>query len=201
MGIRPLFYSRISGKYFAFASEIRPLLAIDENRGLINDKRLAMLGVSALSVFLEPETTCFKNIFRIPAGTILSMDRNGIKTREYWAPDVTKRLRFNSDEECREAFQEVFFKSVKARLRSVYPVASFLSGGLDSSAIVSAASRIQAGKNEQLVTVSAVPIPSTQENGAGEKEFIDLFSKTENLDMQYVSAPNRGPFDQTGAAG
>jgi len=196
MGIRPLFYSRISGKYFAFASEIRPLLAIDENRGLINDKRLAMLGVSALSVFLEPETTCFKNIFRIPAGTILSMDRNGIKTREYWAPDVTKRLRFNSDEECREAYQEVFFKSVKARLRSVYPVASFLSGGLDSSGIVSAASRIQAGKNEQLVTVSAVPMPSAQENVAGEKEFIDHFNKTENLDMQYVSAPNRGPFDQ-----
>jgi asparagine synthetase B (glutamine-hydrolysing) len=68
MGLRPLFYRMTPGEYFAFASEVVPLMAISDGPPPINERRLAMLGVSAMSTYLEPETTCFETIFRVPAG-------------------------------------------------------------------------------------------------------------------------------------
>jgi asparagine synthase (glutamine-hydrolysing) len=196
MGVRPLFHTEIPGGYFAFASEVKALLAISDAPSAINNRRLAMLGVSAMSVYLEPETTCFENIFRIPAATILSVDSKGARMHEYWVPQATNRLRFNSNSEFREAFQEVFSQAIKARLRSAFPVASLLSGGLDSSAIVSAASRVLADQNKRLVTLSSVPMPAAREHVTGEQDYVDLLSNIENLDMHYVSVPDSGAFDQ-----
>jgi len=150
---------------------------------------------AVLSVYLEPESTCFENIWRVPAASILSVCRGRKTGSEYWTPDATGRLRFKSDEECREAFQDVFFKAVKARLRSAFPVGSLLSGGLDSSAIVGAASRILAEEDRSLVTLSSVPMPSAQGRVTDEHEYIDLFRGAENLRMLDVFAPGRGPFD------
>jgi len=72
MGIRPMFFTEAPGKYFAFASEVEALLSLNDTRAPINERRLAMLGVSVLSVYLEPNTTCFENIYRVPAASILS---------------------------------------------------------------------------------------------------------------------------------
>ena len=121
---------------------------------------VAASALSAMSTCLEPETTCFDTIFRVPAATILSVEKGGMKNSEYWRPDEKKRLHFKSDAECAEAFQEVFLKAVKARLRSAFPVASLLSGGLDSSGIVAAAGKILADENRSLITLSAVPMPT-----------------------------------------
>jgi len=195
MGIVPLFYTEVQGRYFAVASEVRALLSLNDNPTPINKRRLAMLGVSALTVYLEPESTCFENIYRVPAATILSVNKTRKATSEYWRPHYKKRLDFKTDEECKEAFREVFFKAVKARLRSAFPVASMLSGGLDSSAIVAAASRILADENKRLVTLSSVPMPGADDRVTGEQEFIELFQGVENLDMCYITAPGCGPFD------
>jgi len=195
MGLRPMFYRELPGMYFAFASEVVSLLALSDTRPPINERRLAMLGVSAMSTYLEPETTCFETIFRVPAASILSMGKGGKKISEYWRPDHEKRLQFKSEAECAEAFQEVFFKAIKARLRSAFPVASLLSGGLDSSGIVAAASEILANQNESLITLSAVPMPTAQGQVVDEREYIDLFKDRPNLEMRYVSATGHGPFD------
>lgn len=195
MGIRPLFYREVSGKYFAFASEVRPLLAISEGRTALNAARLAMLGVSAMTVYLEPEWTCFEGIYRVPAASTLTVTRGKMRITEYWSPDPGKRLHLNTDGECREAFQEVFFKAVKARLRSAFPVASMLSGGLDSSAIVAAASQLLARDNRALVTLSSMPAPESRGQVVDEHEYIDLFRGRENLVMREVCAPGCGPFD------
>ena len=87
MGIRPFFYTEAPGQYFAFASEIEPLLSIEDRPAELNQRRLAMLGLSALSVYLEPEATCFKNIYRLPAASLLTVSRSGKSLREYWSPD------------------------------------------------------------------------------------------------------------------
>jgi len=195
MGVRPLFYTELPGRYFAVASEIVALLALSDTVASLNKRRLAMLGVSALSVYLEPEATCFENIYRIPAATVLSLSKAGKQIREYWQPDHEKRLNFNSDAECREAFQDVFSKAVKARLRSAFPVASLLSGGLDSSSIVSVASRILAEENRSLITLSSVPMPEARGQVVDERDYIDLFRTLENLEMHEVFAPGCGPFD------
>ena len=195
MGIRPLFYTEVTDRYFAFASEIEPLLGINDRPAELNQRRLAMLGVSAFSVYLESESTCFENIYRIPAASVLTASRAGKTIREYWAPDYKKQLHIKTDSECKEAFQEVFGKAIKARLRSAFPVASLLSGGLDSSAIVSTASRALAKENRRLVTLSSVPMPSARGRVVDELAFINLLGGVENLDMQLVSAADSRLFD------
>jgi asparagine synthase (glutamine-hydrolysing) len=195
MGVRPLFYREIPGRYFAFASEVAPLLALGDKRPPINERLLAMLGVSAMTTCLEPESTCFETVLRIPAATVLSVRPDGKQLSEYWRPNPGKRLHFNSDAECKEAFQEVFFKAVNARLRSAFPVASLLSGGLDSSGIVGAASSILARENRSLITLSTVPMPSAQGQVVDEREYIDVFKDRPNLEMRYVAAPGAGAYD------
>jgi asparagine synthase (glutamine-hydrolysing) len=195
MGIRPLFYSEVQGQYFAFASEIEALLGINDWPAELNQRRLAMLGISAFSAYLEPESTCFENIFRVPAASVLTVSRAGKTIHEYWTPDYKKQLPVKTDAECKEAFQEVFKKAVKARLRSAFPVASLLSGGLDSSAIVSTASRALAKENRSLVTLSSVPMPSALGQVVDELPFINLFRNVKNLDMQLVSAADARLFD------
>ena len=195
MGIRPLFYTEVPGKYFAVASEVAPLLRLGDTPLPVNERRLAMLGVSALTVYLEPETTCFQGLRRVPPATVLSVTNTTRRAHEYWRPEITARLDFKSDAECREAFQEVFFAAVRPRLRSAFPVASMLSGGLDSSGIVGVASRLLAAGNESLMTLSIVPMPSARGQVADETEFIERFRETPNLEMRYVSAPEQGPFD------
>ena len=195
MGIRPLFYAHKPHRHFAFASEVCALLALSEAPVPVNQRRLAMLGVSAMTVYLEPEATCFDNIYRVPAASVLTADKAKLKSREHWQPEPEKRLHFSNESECKEAFREVFLKAVGARLRSAFPVASLLSGGLDSSGIVAAGSRILDGRNQRLITLSSVPEDAAIGRVADEREYIDQFRGFEQLDMHMVAAPGCGPFD------
>lgn len=196
MGIRPLFYLESPGRYLAFASEVTALLNVGDTPLPVDRRRLAMLGVSGYSVFLEPERTCFQGVRRVPAGSVVTAGGRTTRTREYWAPDPGKRIRFRSDAECAEAFREVFGTAVRTRLRSVHPVASLLSGGLDSSAIVATAGRILAAGGRSLHSLSSVPQPDAEGKVTHEREFIDLFRDQSHLEVHYVSAPERGPFDR-----
>lgn len=196
MGIRPLYYARAPGKCIAFATELQPLLRIT-GRPAIDQRRLAMLGLSAMTVYLEPDRTAFENVHRIPAATVVSFGFDGerMSSKEYWRPDTRRRLDFKSELECTEAFQDVFAVAVGARLRSATSPAALLSGGLDSSTIVGMASGLLAGNNEKLKTLSIVPEPSAQGQVTDEREWIDLFSDRPNLEMHEVAAPGAGPFD------
>lgn len=194
MGIRPLYYVSFPGRFVAFATELAPLLRIIE-RPAIDERRLAMLGLSAMTTYLEPDRTCFESIRRIPAATVMTFDGPRTSSREYWRPDARQRLRFKSDGECAEAFQDVFAEAVVTRLRNTTPPAALLSGGLDSSTIVGMASRILAGSNRNLRTLSIVPEPSARGEVTDEKEWIELFRKVPGLEMEEVSAPGAGPFD------
>ena len=196
IGVRPLYYRELAGGFFAFASEVPALLELGSASRSINQRRLALLGVSALTVLLEPELTCFESVYRVRPGTLTVVSRQGRSVRSYWEPDFRKRLRFRSEAECGEAFLEVFQAAVRARLRSIGPVASLLSGGLDSSAIVGAASRLQADDGKRLLTLSAVTEPEAAQTIAGERHFIELFRGNPDLDMLFVSAPGEGPFDR-----
>ncbi len=194
-GVKPLFYSKVDNRYFIVASEIKALLAALDSIPSMNERKLAMLGVCTNTLNLDVGTTFFKNLFWIPAASVLTIDSSKMSIREYWIPDVKQRLDFRSDDECREAYQETFCKAVKSRLRSAFPVASMLSGGLDSSGIVAIASKLLKKENKRLITLSNMPEDGFQHLVTHEREFIELIKNVENLDMHYISAPGRGPFD------
>ena len=63
-------------------------------------------------------------------------------TSRYWDIDFSKEIRYGSDAEYAEHFTHVFKQCVHSRLRSQRPVGAYLSGGLDSSSVVSMAQMI-----------------------------------------------------------
>lgn len=132
-GVRPLFYTMKKGTLY-FASEVKSLFANPSISRTINTDSLSQIftfwGVSA------PQTI-FNGILSVPEGSYVEFAASRTpKVVKYWDHDYTNRNETISLEEAKYEFLELFNNSVKIRLRSDVPVGAYLSGGLDSSAIV-----------------------------------------------------------------
>ena len=150
IGIVPLFYSLLGDGTLLFASEMKSILG----SGMINSE-LDNEGLNQIfSIWVNiPPRTVFKGINELAPGKMLSISDTGVKESRYWSldfPDMAsydnKPLSFYTSR-----LEELIYDSVKIRLRSDVPVASYLSGGLDSS-IVSAL--IKKHHNNDLITFS-----------------------------------------------
>ena len=129
------FYYHAGAGWFAFASEIKGLLALGRIEPRLNGSRLLDYLVDEFDRDDEIGTF-YQGIDRMPAGHAMSVTAQGVKTWRYWNPQDLPALKFSSPEECAEAFLEQLRVAVKCRLRSIGPVGAMLSGGMDSSSIV-----------------------------------------------------------------
>jgi asparagine synthase (glutamine-hydrolysing) len=153
LGVRPLYYHR-GPRHIAFASDITALLALPEVPRRPSERRIA----DFLAVRLEDkETTFYEEVLRLPPAHSFRASDARFAMRRYWRLDPRREIRLASDGEYAEAFRETFSRAVACRLRSVHPVGSMLSGGLDSSAIACSARRLleESGRGP-LHTFSAV---------------------------------------------
>ncbi len=137
LGIKPLFY-KAGSHGVLFGSEIRAVLAADEVLPAMD--RRALLGLLMLQYIPAPGTA-FVGIQKLLPGSVLLVTDRGIDLRRYWSPpgrsdtDGVQRRTVQVD----EATQEVRARlqdAVISHLVSDVPVGAFLSGGLDSSALV-----------------------------------------------------------------
>ncbi|MFH1419888.1 MAG: asparagine synthase (glutamine-hydrolyzing) [Planctomycetota bacterium] len=138
-GIKPLYYARFGGGV-AFASEIKALLALPGLNRDVNEERLR----DFLSEGLVDHTdeTLYENVWSIPPGCWVELDvsvRSALDVsgsiRRYWRP----RFGFEDDADAVFNVRSRLFASVESHLESDVAVGSCLSGGLDSSAVVSIA--------------------------------------------------------------
>lgn len=129
-GHKPMHYYSDNKKFY-FSSEIKGIL----KAGVKTD-----IDLTSLSDFLSLNcipypATIFKNIFQVPPGSMVIVDSNDIKVKKYWGPviSVDKTITF---EDAVQMVSESLKEAVKKRMiaKSTY---RFLSGGMDSSAIVS----------------------------------------------------------------
>lgn len=153
LGIKPFFYYR-SGEYFAFATEIKALLALPRVPRSLNESRI---GHHLLGYFEDRASTFFQGILRLPPAHTLTVRPHKLELRQYWKADASAEIRRSSDAQYAEEFLAIFSEAVHCRLRSVPPVGSLLSGGLDSSSIACMArNQLQDGRSGPLHTFSAV---------------------------------------------
>jgi asparagine synthase (glutamine-hydrolysing) len=144
VGIRPLYYSS-TPNLFLFASEIKALVSHPDIEAQPQDEALAdFLFMRCVG---QPPTsmTFFRNIVSVLPSHSVTVDRFGIRTRQYWDFDVTRRVTFRREGEYAEAFKEHFDRAVRRRIRAARPVAVWVSGGLDSSAVFCAAHALARG--------------------------------------------------------
>nr|UXE46010.1 asparagine synthetase [glutamine-hydrolyzing] 3 [uncultured bacterium] len=134
MGVRPLFYVR-TDRLFAFASEIKALLAHPEIEARPNDDGLADFMLIGSRPLDRQEITCFEGISALVPSHLALVSPGRFTTRRYWDFDVANPLKLGSFDEYAEAFRAHFEEAVRRRARSAHPVAVSVSGGLDSSSI------------------------------------------------------------------
>ncbi len=143
LGLKPFFY-HFDGHTFLFASEMQALFRYN---GLSRKPNLGLIGLYIAEYFLEREETLYEGILSLPAAHSLIVREGRLEKRQYWDVDPEHSIRYRTDAEYAEHFQELLTDAVRCRLRSNGPVMSSLSGGLDSSTIVCVAHKlIQEGK-------------------------------------------------------
>lgn len=132
IGIKPLYY-RLGSDYIAFASELKALL--------LDPRTPREIDPAALSDFLHllsiPDPrTILQGVRKLEAGHLLIIRGRHAEDRTYWnvpLPAATRKL--SLAEACSE-FDERFGDAVRSHLVADVPVGAFLSGGVDSSAVV-----------------------------------------------------------------
>ncbi len=134
LGIKPLYYAD-EPERFVWGSELPALLAADVDRRL--DER-AVRNYFALRYTPWPETL-LDSVRKLPPGCSLTVTDEGVRTDRYWRlePAETTCSRSEATRRVRSQLEE----AVERRLMADVPLGAFLSGGLDSSAIVGLADR------------------------------------------------------------
>ncbi|MBW1812691.1 MAG: asparagine synthase (glutamine-hydrolyzing) [Deltaproteobacteria bacterium] len=140
LGVKPLYYNQTDDR-FLFASEIKAILPLNESSRKIDFKSLYD---SFTFEFVPTPRTMFKGIFKIPPGHFIKFHDSKASIHEYWDISFPRKgttFPKYSTQEWSERFQSVLSRAVKDRLRADVPIGAFLSGGLDSSAVVALASK------------------------------------------------------------
>ncbi|WP_413204316.1 asparagine synthase-related protein [Rhodospirillum sp. A1_3_36] len=188
LGRRALYVHQGQG-FVAFASTLQALLAMPQVPRRLNEERL---GDFLVLNFKGTEETLYDGLLRVPAATALAFDRQGVVRRnQYWAFDLTRRIRFRSDGEYVEAAREQLDRAVARRLRSDGPVSATMSGGLDSSAVATSAARQMAPN--RLLTLTAVPPPGFALSETPRTQYVDetpyvraIAAMHPNMDLQLI---------------
>jgi asparagine synthase (glutamine-hydrolysing) len=141
-GIKPLFYAWHDEKLF-LASEVKTLWAAGvparwDEQGVYNS--VSMAG--------HMGRTLYDGVFQIPPGHFLLATEKHVQVNRYWDfdyPTKENNQPTRRDEEYKEEFRAVLEEAVKIRLRADVPVGVYLSGGLDSCAVLGLAAKHHPG--------------------------------------------------------
>jgi asparagine synthase (glutamine-hydrolysing) len=138
LGVKP-FYYQWDGDLFAFASEPKALVLTQPRRIVAN--ALAVRDLLALDWVDHEVPTFFEGLHQLPAGHWMAVGEGGLAVRRWWGLDPARRATGTSADWERE-LRDTFTDAVQIRLRADVEVGSCLSGGLDSSAVVTTAARL-----------------------------------------------------------
>ncbi len=142
MGEKPLYYGWVGGS-FVFASELKALRTLpDFNNPLNRDALTAYLR----RAYVPAPHTIYQDIYKLEAGQRLTLDRADIQQRRiqahaWWSMAETalhaSQHAFTSESEALSALEQQLRTSVRLQTQADVPLGAFLSGGIDSSTIVS----------------------------------------------------------------
>lgn len=137
VGISPLFYYK-QGDTLLFASEVKAIIPC-----MTTPPSMDHHALDQLFTFWAPvsSVTLFKGVFEVKPGEMLMVENGNITSHKYWDWVYPKHSVDNyfdaTEEQLADELHDKLVEATKLRLRSDVPVAAYLSGGLDSSALVS----------------------------------------------------------------
>lgn len=132
-GIKPFYYLKSDSEFY-FASEVR---ALKKSNLFTNE-----ININQASIFLQlgwyynNEETLFSSVYTLPPASNIVIKNGNIQQYQYWNIDQQEKLNLTYEEKCAK-LNQLYFDSIKLHSRSDVQVAACLSGGIDSSSIVS----------------------------------------------------------------
>jgi len=131
IGIKPLYYWMVNGE-LAFASEIKSIITLPGFSVAVDGSALAEY--TGIGYAVAPKTI-FEGVQKLPPASALVWQDNTFRINQYWSPptDIDESTAY---EEWAERIRHEFERAVKDHMVSDVPVGAFLSGGIDSSAVV-----------------------------------------------------------------
>ncbi|MDP1853082.1 MAG: asparagine synthase (glutamine-hydrolyzing) [Candidatus Omnitrophota bacterium] len=137
LGKKPLNYAYKNGSLI-FSSEIRPIL---EDPSISRSVKIESLHNYLSYLYVPCPETMFEGINKLAPAHILVWEKGEIKIEKYWSLSYAKKIKMPQEEYCQKIL-ELFTDAIKARLISDVPLGVFLSGGIDSSAVVALMSKV-----------------------------------------------------------
>ncbi|MBL8180224.1 MAG: asparagine synthase (glutamine-hydrolyzing) [Blastocatellia bacterium] len=132
VGKKPILYSHQPNGDLIFGSEFQALL---KHPSVSRDVDYNAIDSYLSYICVPAPQTAFKAIRKLEPGHWLRWKAGEIETRRYWLPDFSKKIKI-SEEEAIEETTRILRESTRLRMISEVPLGAFLSGGVDSSAIV-----------------------------------------------------------------
>jgi asparagine synthase (glutamine-hydrolysing) len=139
LGVKPLYWTALPGG-IAFASELKALLIHPEVERRFDPEALRQY---LAWEYIPAPRTPFAGIHKMPAATLLAVDPSGWRQEVYWRlrPGPLLADPVEAEEELRRHLE----RSVRLQMEADVPVGAFLSGGLDSSALVATLCAVRGG--------------------------------------------------------
>jgi asparagine synthase (glutamine-hydrolysing) len=140
IGIKPLYWTKIDNELI-FASEIKAILEYERVKRELD---LYSLSLYLMLQYVPSDLTMFRGIKKLRAGEFMVYREGNLKIERYWNSSMgsDEKMDLNSAIEMTDKLLE---ESMRYHLISDVPVGIFLSGGLDSSAMVAYAERVSNG--------------------------------------------------------
>ena len=157
-GVKPLYYAFLDDGHFIFGSELKSLMA---HPGLGREiDPLAVEEYFAYGYIPEPRTI-FRGANKLPPGFMLTLKRNGARAlpRQYWDMPFTP-VPVASEAQASNELVERLKESIRLRMIADVPLGAFLSGGVDSSAVVA----MMAIQSEQPINTCSIAFSDPQYN-------------------------------------
>jgi asparagine synthase (glutamine-hydrolysing) len=138
MGLRPFYYHAGSHR-IAFASEVKQILAVP---GMSRELFEPAIAAHLLGYAGALEWTFYSSVAQLKPAHALWWQGGEARVWRFWDIDPSHRIEYRRDEEYAEHFRDLFLEAVRCRMEGDRPIGVFLSGGLDSGSVASAAGRI-----------------------------------------------------------
>ncbi|MBI5848254.1 MAG: asparagine synthase (glutamine-hydrolyzing) [Nitrospirae bacterium] len=159
LGIKPFYYCVFEG-IFAFSSEIKALLTLPWVRAALDEE--ALYYFLTFNKVASP-LTMFKGIMKLHPGYMMTVNNRGIKRHEpYWEVEY-KDYALLSELEISRRLADELERAVKDWMVSDVPVGAFLSGGVDSSAVVAMMRRVSPAASIRTYSVGFKDAPAYNE--------------------------------------
>ncbi|OKY26710.1 XrtA/PEP-CTERM system amidotransferase [Thalassotalea sp. PP2-459] len=174
LGIKPLFYTVID-QVFYFASELKSLKLIPNLDKTVDVKALEQY--FAFGYVAEP-STIYQSVQKLQPGHTIYFEtpQSPMKINQYWDVSYAKQTDLSEQEYIEQAVTQLK-KSVDSHMMAEVPLGSFLSGGVDSSAVVAMMSQV----SEQKVKTCSIGFDVKDYN---ETDFARMVAKRYNTDHQ-----------------